>query len=333
MSYSPPNLKFMDGLPHPGSQPDSLYVIPLAIVFQAAAMPFGPSLVKKIGSRNTLLLGSWIVALSVYLASFQKSLSTFMLFYSAMFGTGCGLAYVAPMIAGWSYLPQSKGLVSGGILAGFGAGGFFFSLIGSKLVNPALHNAVNGVFPSEVYDNFPHMLRTLSFLYAIVALIGSLLVFEPKVAPTAIPTTVTTSNIKQTTHSIPQKVVISDGLTVNEALKSSHFWLMWAMAVSSGTAGLNTASIYKQFASTSATLTGDSYQALVGGLGAICNGSGRLFWGLLSDKIGFKKSFTLLTLLQMVSMLTYIKSTNTKVIHSLLFLLIDTYYFIYRLHF
>lgn len=32
--------------------------------------------------------------------------------------------------------------------------------------------------------------------------------------------------------------------------------------------------------------------------GAILNGFGRLFWGMTCDKIGFKSSFTLLTLLQ-----------------------------------
>lgn len=101
ISYCPQNLKFFDGKSHPGSQPDALYVIPLTILFQAIAMPFGPSLVKAIGSRRTMLLGSWLTALATYLASFQKDLASFMLFYSALFGIGAGLAYVSPMIAGF----------------------------------------------------------------------------------------------------------------------------------------------------------------------------------------------------------------------------------------
>lgn len=33
-----------------------------------------------------------------------------------------GIAYTAPMAAGWKFKPNNKGLVSGGILAGFGSG-------------------------------------------------------------------------------------------------------------------------------------------------------------------------------------------------------------------
>lgn len=90
---------------------------------------------------------------------------------------------------------------------------------------------------------------------------------------------------------------------IDESLDLNKFLLL----------GLNTASIYKQFAATSTALSGDQFQAFVGGLGAIFNGSGRLLWGSLSDAIGFKKSFILLTLLQMVSMITYLSSSNSKV--------------------
>jgi MFS transporter, OFA family, oxalate/formate antiporter len=192
-----------------------------------------------------------------------------------------------------------------GILAGFGAGGFFFSLIGSKIANPnGLNTAAGGGFPSAVYDNFPKMLRTLAGIYAVVSFIGSLLVFEP-LAPSK-PTT-TASNAK------PVAAAPLPGLTVGEAVKTSQFWLIWLMIISSATAGLNTAAVYKQFAATGPALAGDSFQSLVGGLGALFNGSGRLIWGALSDKIGFKKSFTLLTLVQITFLLLYSKSAVSKV--------------------
>jgi len=252
-------------------------------------MPFGPTVVKLIGARKTVLLGSWSAALAVYLASFQESLASFMLFYSAMFGTGVGLAYIAPMIAAWSYMPKSKGIVSGGVLAGFGAGGFFFSIIGSKIVNPGGLNAIGGTFSAEIYNSFPKMLRMLSFLYAGVSLIGTLLISEPK--------PVSTTNKKDDVKLMSQS---HNGLSITEAILSKQFWLLWIMIISSATTGLNTAAIYKTFASASSALNGDQYQAFVGGLGALFNGSGRLFWGSLSDKIGFKNSYMILTLLQMM---------------------------------
>ena len=301
MSYSPPSLRFFDGKEHPGSAPDALYVIPLTLLAQAAAMPFGPGLVSKFGPSKTLLLGSLLTAASVYAASFQTRLGLFMFFYSIVFGTGVGLGYTAPMIAGWKWKPNAKGLVSGGILAGFGTGGFIFSLIGTKLVNPNGLNPVKGVFPQEVYDNFPKMLRTLAGLYALTATLGSLLVTEPAVSTSA-------SAGKGKAVVVPPLA----GLTVQQALFTPQFWMLWAMIVSSGSAGLTVSSIYKQFAAGAPALAGDGYQATVGGLGALFNGFSRLAWGVLADKIGFKKSFTILTLLQATLMATYGYSTSSK---------------------
>ncbi|KAJ1435619.1 major facilitator superfamily domain-containing protein [Ochromonadaceae sp. CCMP2298] len=301
LSYAPQNLQFFDGKQHPGAQPDAIYVMPFTIVAQALAMPFGPKLIAKIGASNTLLLGSWIAALAVFLSSFQKNLGSFMLFYAAMFGTGAGLAYTAPMVAGWKWMPNSKGLVTGGILTGFGAGGFIFSLIGMKHVNPLKTNQVNGAFPAAVYERFPSMLRKLALLYAVISLAGSLLVSEPKIAPVAV------SQTKAPTPTLP-------GVDVREALGTKQFWLLWFMIITCATAGLTTASVYKQFAASSAALNGDEFQALVGGIGALFNGLGRLFWGSVSDKIGFKTSFVLLALLQAAGMLTYKLSSSSKVL-------------------
>ncbi len=112
LSYAPSYLRYFDGMEHIGSQPDAIYVLPLTILAQALAMPFGPSLVKVLGASGTMLLGSWIAALAVYLASYQVTLQKFILFYSLMFGAGAGLAYTAPMAAGWKWLPNSKGNIS-----------------------------------------------------------------------------------------------------------------------------------------------------------------------------------------------------------------------------
>lgn len=310
LSYSLPSLRFLDGKAHPGETPDALYVLPLTMVAQAIAMPFGPSISSRIGYSGTLLLGSWLTAAAVFIASYQTRLLPFIAFYSLMFGTGVGLAYTAPMSAGWKWLPNAKGLVSGGILTGFGAGGFIFSMIGSKLVNPTKANPINGKFPDSVYAAFPHMLRVLSVLYALFSLVGSLLVTDK---PNAVAATSPANGNKNAPKSIAAPAApASWGLTVGESVKTYQFWLMWTMIISSATAGLNTASIYKTFASTSSALVGDEYQAMVGGIGALFNGFGRLFWGAISDIIGFKNSFTLLTILQMTLMLTYKFSADSK---------------------
>lgn len=90
LSYVPDNLKFFDGILHPGRQPDALYIIPFTIITQALAMPFGPLVSSYIGNSMTLLLGGLISAAAVYAASYQTNLKMFMLFYSLVFGAGIG---------------------------------------------------------------------------------------------------------------------------------------------------------------------------------------------------------------------------------------------------
>lgn len=56
---------------------------------------------------------------------------------------------------------------------------------------------------------------------------------------------------------------------------------------------------------------------MVGGLGAIINGVSRIVWGVIADKIGFKNSFRALTLLQILALLSYPFSTQSKLTFTL----------------
>jgi OFA family oxalate/formate antiporter-like MFS transporter len=322
LSYIPPYLRYFDNAKlstAADSPPDALYVLPFTFIAQSIGMPLGPLLLKYLGSKLTLLLSAWIVAAAVYLSSYQRTLSSFLITYAGLFGLGIGLGYTTPMMAGWKWLPNSKGLVSGGILAGFGAGGFLFSLLGSKLINPnGISTGLNGKFSSEITDRFPQMLRILAVIYFAISTIGSLLLIE---APPALPVTTPKEEPfltnSATTQTSSPTTITPTGLSLKEALQSSQFWLMWIMMFCSGIGGLNTASVYKQFAATSTVLAGDNFQTLVGGIGALFNGSGRLLWGIFADQIGFKRCFTLLTVLQCIFMSTYEYSSVSKVIYFL----------------
>ena len=279
-------------------------VFPLTLVSQCLTMPFGPLLVKKLGARTTTLLGALIMAAGVFFSSYATNTAIFIMLYSVVFGAGVGIAYTAPMIAGWSWMPQAKGLVSGAVLTGFGAGGFFFNIIGSKIANPLSSDPINGKFPAEVYAQFPVMLRKLAMIYAALSCVGSLFISEPVKAVVVAPKTVS-----KTVAAAPEV----PGVSVMDALKTKQFYLMWAMIVASASAGLNVAAMYKQFAGINPALKGDSYQSLVGAVGALFNAMGRLFWGVTSDKIGFKNSFMILTVAQAVVQVLYPYSAKSKV--------------------
>ncbi|CAM9435940.1 unnamed protein product [Chrysoparadoxa australica] len=286
--YVPTKLKFFDGVGSPGATPDAFWVLPGSFVFQTLAMPIGPWFQAKIGCRATTLLGCWLMALGVFLSSFAPNLYVFMLCYSALFGTGCGLAYTAPMVNGWKWFPTRRGMVSGAVVAGFGSGGFIFNQVGSKIINPSGLNAVDGVFPKEIYDSFPSMLRKLAIIYFTITGIGALLITPPK-------------EMAGSKKAAPP----AQGAGVKEALTSRNFITIWLMMLFAGTAGINTAGVYKAFGATVPVLQNDAFQSTVGSLGALFNGAGRLFWGNILDVAGFKKPFAVLIAMQGLAMAAY----------------------------
>jgi hypothetical protein len=56
--------------------------------------------------------------------------------YGIIFPIGIGLTYFIPLMCGWEWMPNNKGLVSGIILCGFGFGSFIFGFVAMAIVNP-----------------------------------------------------------------------------------------------------------------------------------------------------------------------------------------------------
>lgn len=72
----------------------------------------------------------------VFISSFMTNHVWFIIFYSVIYGSGIGLAYFTPLVCGWEWMPERKGLVSGIVIGGFGFGSFFFGLLSMQIVNP-----------------------------------------------------------------------------------------------------------------------------------------------------------------------------------------------------
>jgi MFS transporter, OFA family, oxalate/formate antiporter len=205
-----------------------------------ATLPLGSILNKSIGVRNTILVGGTISFIGVYISAFATSLIQFIMSFSVLVGIGLGLAYIAPMDAAWKWYPQSKGLVTGIILSGFGTGGFFLNILGSHIANPDNLSLFRGLFPDEVYLNFPVLLRTLSMVFLFITIICYFLITEPRTA----------------TKQEDKKVEETPGLDIYDAVRTVQFSVLWSMVFCSACAGLNASALYKQFAFSRAALAG-----------------------------------------------------------------------------
>ena len=56
--------------------------------------------------------------------------------YCMLEGIGGGACYFIALICAWEWYPESKGLVTGIILGGFGIGAFIFGHVSTMFVNP-----------------------------------------------------------------------------------------------------------------------------------------------------------------------------------------------------
>lgn len=206
-------------------------------------------------------------------------------------GAGIGFAYVCPIAALVKWFPNSKGLVAGVAVAGFGLGAFLFK-------DP--HFGAPAFFKTYGITTF-FLVHGLVCLAAIS--LGALLLRNPPalIAPSR-PTG--DSNWRQ-------------------MLTRPTFYTLWTMYFSGSLAGLMVISIIAEFAKEQlAAAAGpglDAQQlaaiALKGGQAvgwlAIFNAAGRIFWGLVSDLVGRTATFVVNFLLQ-AAVMAVLSSMNTE---------------------
>mmetsp|Transcript_35849 Transcript_35849/g.54972 ORF Transcript_35849/g.54972 Transcript_35849/m.54972 type:complete len:164 (+) Transcript_35849:341-832(+) len=120
------------------------------------------------------------MSISIYVSTLMETWWSFVFWYAFMFPMGIGIVYWVPIMAGWEWFPERKGLVSGLIVAGYGFGAFFFGFISTAIANPeddqvAVPEDGSGdtdkIFPKEVGDEVPHMLRVCLIYWIILSLI------------------------------------------------------------------------------------------------------------------------------------------------------------------
>jgi OFA family oxalate/formate antiporter-like MFS transporter len=193
-------------------------------------------------------------------------------------GAGIGFAYVCPIAALIKWFPRHKGLVSGLAVAGFGFGAYLFK---DRTVGALAYISARGIL--EFF-----------LVHGVVCLVlvtfGALLLRNPPGTPPKAPSE----------------------SSWQDTLRRPAFYTLWLMFFSGALAGLMVIGIIAVFAGeqlvtaqgasgAAATELMKKGAAAVGYL-AIFNAVGRIFWGLLSDRIGRTVSFVIMFAFQAVMM-------------------------------
>jgi len=252
---------------------------------------------KRVPVKFLMVTGASIMLGSVLISTYMRTWWSFVAFYAVMQSIGIGIVYWVPIICSWEWFPDHKGLISGLIIGAFGFGSFFFSFISTALANPNNLSAsvIEGsgnpdkFFPKEVADRVPHMLRICLICWAFLCFIAvSCVTRKPEFRNKPL----SKASAKGTVVRSPKDVV-----TFKEAFTSWRFYHMTLLLFQGMFFGLYMASIYKVGVM---GILSDKQLTIAGAIGSVCNGSFRLFWASLQDKIGFRKTYLCLMCVQLV---------------------------------
>ena len=255
----------------------AIFSLGTSAAWAGATLPrFGPRKLAVAGS--IMFSGGYMIA---SLALHLDSIPLFYLGYGVIGGAGIGLGYVTPVATAAKWFPDRKGLVTGIVVMGFGVGAFLLS----KVLAPFL------VLQTE--SDLTYVFLWLGIVFACILLPSSFVLSDPK-----------TAVVPAAADDDPME--FED--TVAPYLRSSEFVLMWIVFFFNIAAGISVISFQSELLQEVWGLADPSlepitlaeYGATLIAVSSLCNGVGRLFWGLLSDRIGRVGVFRILLASQMI---------------------------------
>lgn len=242
-------------------------------------------------SPGFTILISAILLLCGFAASSQiNSLIGIYITYGVISGFGIGLSYNAVISTVTRWFPEKPGVISGFLLMGFG--------LGAMLLGSTANTLIKAIGWRETF-------LVLGVAFGIVVFIGSrLLVLPPSdyVFPKAI------------ARAKGANIV---GMEIDSSLmlKRPTFWKYLVWSVLSTAMGLALIGHAAPFA---IDLNGKEWVALVVGLFSVCNGLGRVSLGAICDRIGLKKTMTIINTTYLTAIALLIAAAVSKSIPLLL---------------
>ena len=246
-------------------QPDTMGLghVAATVPFEAAiGMIFvgtsvGGRLQDRSSPRVVALVGSVLYGLGLMLASLARDggdLWLLVLGYGIIGGFGLGMAYIVPVALLQKWFPRQRSLVTGIAVGGFGFGATLTTPVAQWLLS------LDPGAPAAAF-------LPLGAGYLVLGVIGSLLMFPPPAAEA------------------DRTVAATGDLTVLEALRTPHWYLLTGVRFVAVAAGISLISMMAGAAVDVAGFDVAAAATIVGVL-ALFNGAGRIAWAAVAQKVG-----------------------------------------------
>jgi len=253
------------------------WVFSVAIVFLGlSAATFGAWL-ERVGPRKAMFASAVCFGGGFVVAAAGVKLHSFpvLLFgYGVLGGIGLGLGYISPVSTLIKWFPDRPGMATGMAIMGFGGGAMIGSPLATALMAHFKPTSPEGVAPTFL---------TMGALYFAFMMFGVFTVRVP--LPGWRPAGYTPA-------AKPKARVTQGNVTVNTAIRTKQFWLLWIMLCVNVTAGIGVLGqaspmIQEMFPG---AITASAAAGFVGLL-SLANMGGRFFWSSLSDYIGRRGTY------------------------------------------
>jgi OFA family oxalate/formate antiporter-like MFS transporter len=291
--------------------------LPANIVLAAFALAviFAGRIQDRVGPRIVATAGGIILGAGLILAKFTEffpsgaALVWLIATFSILGGIGIGAAYVCPIATCVKWFPDKRGLITGLAVAGFGAGAFFFAPLAKALISGGMYELMGAkLFPLPQLGVF-HTFLVLGVIFLVCVVAGAQLLNNP-------PAGYLPAGWNPPQPKTPAAAEAKADFSPLEMIRTPSFWLLWVtyfIACSGGLQVIMKASPIWQSVSM-AGMTPPVPAAVFSGIAAagaiavsvisIFNSTGRILWGIVSDRIGRKSTLILIFLLSGAALLT-----------------------------
>lgn len=222
---------------------------------------------RKIRPRVFVLIAGAAFLAGFLIAGSATAPALLYVGFGVLCGTGAGLAYTAVMGSICAWFPDRQGLISGILLMGFGLSSFLFGKLFAA------------VAPADGSDAWRSAFRIIGIGICVLMLLLSGLIKYPK--PEEI------EGFQSGKKTAREPAMEAD---TRRMMRTSSFWLYYVWAVLLSAAGLALVSQASGIAAEADPGISDSTAATMVGLLSIFNGIGRVLFGMLFDRKGYRTS-------------------------------------------
>lgn len=274
------------------SQGSLTWTSTIVMAFYCIGALLGGILQKRgVNLRFNLILSAVLMLAGFLIAGFvgnaTESIIVIYIGFGALGGFGAGMAYNAVLSAVGGWYPDKQGLISGVLLMGFGISAFLMGLLYASMVDQM---DGNGGTPWYI------LFLAIGIGCFVFIFIGAFIIKKPGpgfVAPAP------KKEKKNKNSTAPYEDV-----ETSKMLKRTSFWLMFIWAILTSVAGLAVVFLGTPIATAAVPSLNNNpgLLAIIVGLISIFNGIGRIIFGALFDKAGYKLTLVIVCIMFIISM-------------------------------